>query len=85
MKTFILILLKLCSSNRIAFLRWKNDFEKTYDTPIDENIHYKIWMGNYKYVEAHNKIPTKTYEMELNAFADHPKTREKSNKVVPHA
>jgi len=49
---------------------WRAEYNKKYDSPLEEESRYLIWSKNYDEIEAHNSDKTQTYQKGLNQFSD---------------
>jgi len=54
---------------RSRFYEWKTKFQKEYQNHTHEAVHFKSWVENWIFVEAHNAIKS-VLVLEMNKFAD---------------
>jgi len=71
---FLLLLFNYTLAFNLTTLRgrfddWKSKFEKEYQNETHEGIHFKSWVENYIFVEAHNSKGGDLV-LEMNKFAD---------------
>ena len=60
--------LSIPSEVRTLYKNWKAKHLFSFDLKEDES-RLKIFYNNYKFVQAHNALPNKTYTVGLNKFA----------------
>jgi hypothetical protein len=58
---------------REEFRKFVITFGKTYETPKEESLRFKIWRLNAEFIETHNALATlgqKTFWVKMNKFGD---------------
>ncbi|VVA98214.1 unnamed protein product [Arabis nemorensis] len=55
---------------RLMYERWLVENQKKYNGLGEKERRFKIFKDNLKFVEEHNSVPNRTYEVGLTRFAD---------------
>ena len=49
---------------------WKQQHGKSYSNDVEESLRQAVWFRTYHHIEDHNRQPSNSFKLSLNAFAD---------------